>query len=871
MGFMLRFRLLLGLFLGSSMLVFVTADLSLAAEPAARPPSSPGQTLILNEGSYWRYYLTARKPVIRKAGKVTEMKHGCASALPPADRTSPDFNDHLWGRLRGPFFRTERLHAYVPAVKDKGYIFYEGTSPYMALLSVRGRFLVRDPKTVGDLALSLVYRGGVVVYLNGKEVARGHLPDTEKKGLEALAEDYPPEACQTADGKPIGIWKKAEANADRLAKRLRRLTDVKIPAANLRQGVNVLAVEVHRAPYSPAILKSRAAHNVQTFDWLPMGLVSLSLESAGSGAVPNVARPRGLQVWAQDPSQPVGVGDYDDPAAPDKPVRIAGARNGTFSGQIVVCSAEGAKGLKVQVGDLKGAGTIPAEAVQVRWALKKLKRGEAGGLFDALSPAAVTELPGGAVQPVFLSVRVPRDAKAGAYSGKVAVSADGAAAVEIPIELSVADWTLPDPKAFQTQAGLAESPESVAMQYKVDFWSEKHWQLLEQVFALMEQVGADDVYLPLERQTSLGNAQSMVRWIPKAGGGYTHDFSIVERYLDLAVKHLGKPPIVCLIFWDKYNGFRYGSQPAREPQSGVLITTLDPKTGKLGEAEGPKYGTPGIREFWRPVAEGMRKVLKARGLEDSMMLGIIGDLYPPQEAFEDLTAVMPGVKWVYNAHQFPHALYKNPAKNYIGYYAYVYANQIPAEPGVGKRLYGWRAPLRKSHFPRMRVGPIGHLAQDAHPGRYRVSLEALQVAGFMGFGRVGMDFWPVVGRLSALGGGTLGRRYLHSDWHQLSIGVAANAVVAPGADGPLGTVRFEGIRASAQECEARMRIERALLDPAAKAKLGKELAERCQSALDERQQRMYLSTQSTWFLMGWQERAAELYGLAGEVAKTLSP
>ena len=39
-----------------------------------------------------------------------------------------------------------------------------------------GRFLVKEPERVEDLKLSLRYRGGAIVYLNGEEIARQHLP-----------------------------------------------------------------------------------------------------------------------------------------------------------------------------------------------------------------------------------------------------------------------------------------------------------------------------------------------------------------------------------------------------------------------------------------------------------------------------------------------------------------------------------------------------------------------------------------------------------------------------------------------------------------------------------------------------------------------
>jgi len=59
-------------------------------------------------------------------------------------------------------------------------------TPYLSRLCLRGTFTVTDLAKVGDLTLTLRYQGGAVAYLNGKEVARGHLT-----AGQPLADAYP--------------------------------------------------------------------------------------------------------------------------------------------------------------------------------------------------------------------------------------------------------------------------------------------------------------------------------------------------------------------------------------------------------------------------------------------------------------------------------------------------------------------------------------------------------------------------------------------------------------------------------------------------------------------------------------------------------
>jgi hypothetical protein len=44
----------------------------------------------------------------------------------------------------------------------------------------------------------------------------------------------------------------------------------------------------------------------------------------------------------------------------------------------------------------------------------------------------------------------------------------------------------------------------------------------------------------------------MVRFIPKADGTFDYDFSIMDKYLDLAEKNMGKPKLVAFVAWELY-------------------------------------------------------------------------------------------------------------------------------------------------------------------------------------------------------------------------------------------------------------------------------------------------------------------------------
>ena len=77
------------------------------------------------------------------------------------------------------------------------------------------------------------------------------------------------------------------------------------------------------------------------------------------------------------------------------------------------------------------------------------------------------------------------------------------------------------------------------------------------------------------------------------------------------------------------------------------------------------------------------------------------------------------------------------------------------------------------------------------------------------------------------------------------------------------------IREGAQDLEPRVFLEKALLDPARRARLGEELAGRCQHLLDERVRAIIFAKASWRFFSISQDLRADLYALASEVAGTL--
>ncbi len=885
---------------------------------AAVGPAAAGERagkVVLDTAGYWRCrYARGTDVAVTKDGKqipvhpsqprektremvdgkrkyVTRLRAHKAARLwgaPPADWAKADFDDSNWPRLRGPFL--------IGKYKTPQYGYRS-----VPVFCLRGKFRVASPS--GGLKLSVVYLGGIAVYVNGKEITRQHLPKGELKP-DTLAEPYPSEAFLDPEGLLLNTKKPDGKLADRYAKRLREIKGLKIPASALRKGINVLALKLHRAS-APAIMftgkgKGWPWNTVPlargTAWWSRIGIKSVTLAGPAEGST---GRPKGFQVWTAPVYQELRPADYGDPCDSPGRISLCTGRGGVVSGQAVASSDAALSGLKAVASDLTGPGKIPAAAIQLRYARLGCNRwGRPRGIFLELEEFPLET---GTVQPVWVTVRVPRDAKPGEYKGKVTLSAAGQKAVDVLIALRVVDWEVPDPKNFENSfLEFIQSPESVALQYKVKMWSEEHWKLLDRTFKLLGEVGNKVVYVTAQHKTHFGNPRSMIRYVKSGSGKYDYkpDFSIVEKYLDLAVKHWGKVPVVGLYIWRSTweTGNFAGAGPRGDRK--ILITVKDPKTGALSSAEGPAWGTPECAKFWKPVIDGMKKLCADRGIGKSLMMGQSGDYTPTDTALADLDKASGGLLWIHHSHVTRTALGNmggqptgprrwkrggKDGKTYpVGMVARAWGGDgAHKDPDFG-RGYGWKN----------RIGPWRTVTREVfndHPlPMLRFRLEAMVTNvihpphvggnkdyGTHGIGRMGADFWTVLtdkrGRKRMLCA-----RYPETAWGQLSINCCGPFFLRPGRDGAIGTAQIEMFRESAQEIEARTVIEKALADEAKKAKLGKELAERAQEVLDNRTRVIQRSAkagkrpdQRGLMALGIQEHSEQLYKLVAEVAEKL--
>jgi hypothetical protein len=862
------------------------------------------------DGTVWRYFETWQTEVVRKDdGKLVrldpfdpyaafdaakawqdDLKGGNAragnvktievplreasrirgSVFPPADWTKPEFDDGAWLGTMTPMRMNYRS---------------------LALVCLRGKFTVNDPARVTELNLDASVQGGVVIYLNGKEIARLNLPQG-RIDHEALADDYPQEAFFGPSGCPIRsvlgggnqslalILSEKEFSTrakdpdlqERYKKRFRHIR-LKILPADLRKGVNVLAVEVHRAPAAAGMF-TRLFPKETGYDltdrynvcWNRAGVEELDLTArAGAGAVvPNIARPTSPQAWNWPTTEAVLPFLYGNPNDGITPIRLLGARNGAFAGQVVVSSPKPITALKAEVTDLSGSGgqIIPKSALRIRYP-RFLPKGGAIG-FSALEDSVPGEIPclsyrlpkerEAAIQPVWLTAQVPKDAKPGAYAGTLTVSAEGLTPTAIPVQLSISDWTLPDSQDFQTYNAIIQSPDTLAIRYNVPMWSEEHWKLIDQSFQILGRISAKDLTIPLLRRTHFGNEHGIVRFEKQPDGSFKPQMDILERYIDMAVKHLGKIPTVCFYIVE------------RDDDGCPLITEIDPATKSLKDSLAPAWGTPEALKFWKPVFDGCRRILAKHGMEKAVVLGYHNNgsdgPWASAACLKDAIALVPEARWARLGHMFncrpidpklSVSLERGPGGNPWGRVALVIGGtaSVHWDPDTDRPFYGWLNPYPVIGYPRevivelrdWRMAPEKILF--AGMPKAQASWGMCDIAGMFGrekflgtrgLGPMGADFWAVLPPVQQYGAPQpICGRYIDPTrlWYTVGLSQSITQLVGEGLKGPVSSPMVENLREGLQDAEAHILCQNALLNATSKAKLGPDLAQRCKRVCDD--------------------------------------
>lgn len=206
---------------------------------------------------------------------------------------------------------------------------------------------------------------------------------------------------------------------------------------------------------------------------------------------------------------------------------------------------------------------------------------------------------GKSLQPVWVTIQIPEDAKAGSYQGVFKIEADEKE-ISLPFSIQVCPLTLPAPSKWSFYLDLWQNPYSIARIIGAKPFSRKHMNAMKPYMQMLAKAGqkaitVSMIYDPWRGQT-YDIYSSMIRWVKKRQGGWRYDYTIFDKWVRFMMNNGIDQQINCYSMVPWNNRFYYYDEKIEKD------TFLVAKTG-----------TPEFEAHWKPMLIDFEKHLKKRG------------------------------------------------------------------------------------------------------------------------------------------------------------------------------------------------------------------------------------------------------------------
>lgn len=274
-------------------------------------------------------------------------------------------------------------------------------------------------------------------------------------------------------------------------------------------------------------------------------------------------------------------------------------------------------------------------------------------VFDVITHKSVKDLEAGQLHEAWVEIYVPEDTKAGTYRGTVSLQSAGKTLAEFDYTLEVIDLTLTDPDEWETYLELWTTPHASNRYYSgksnaeyfgfdendnstnpysyCDVYLNREYEAgMESQLELYAKAGGDVITVFVVEDP--GNSRnpcpcpSMIKWTRKKDGSFEFDYSDMDYWVELNMKH----GIDSQINLHSIAGFAYG------------FVYKDEATGTV-KHEGSVPGEPRWEEISREFLTDLIAHLEEKGWFD------ITCLYMDERTLEQTTALIEVAKSVTNS------------------------------------------------------------------------------------------------------------------------------------------------------------------------------------------------------------------------------
>ena len=202
------------------------------------------------------------------------------------------------------------------------------------------------------------------------------------------------------------------------------------------------------------------------------------------------------------------------------------------------------------------------------------------------------------VQPIWLSIKIPSNAKQGDYVATVTVKADKT--YQLKLIVKVLERTLPAPSQWSFNLDFWQHPAAVARVHNVELWSDAHFDLMRKYYTILADAGQKNITAsivdePWGHQT-YDDYPSLVKWTKKKDGSWMYDYSLFDKYISFVMSCGINQRINCYSMVPWKIAFQYYDENLGKN------TTF---TGAIGSDE--------YNVFWTSMLKDFTKHLKQKG------------------------------------------------------------------------------------------------------------------------------------------------------------------------------------------------------------------------------------------------------------------
>jgi len=164
---------------------------------------------------------------------------------------------------------------------------------------------------------------------------------------------------------------------------------------------------------------------------------------------------------------------------------------------------------------------------------------------DALDNVNSYAIKANETRPLWLTINVPNDAKAGNYTSTLKLNIEGQKTQLFKLNIEVLPKTLPAPSDWKFHLDLWQNPFAVARFNNVEPWSKEHWDLLHPIMKQLADAGQKAITVSLNKRPWGGQTfdqfEAMITWKKKTDGSWEYDYTIFDNWvqfmMDLGIKN----------------------------------------------------------------------------------------------------------------------------------------------------------------------------------------------------------------------------------------------------------------------------------------------------------------------------------------------